>query len=381
MDSLTQIVLGAAIGELVLGKKVGNRAVLWGAVAGTVPDLDVYAGYIFDDLTKNEMHRAFSHSLVFSLIAAPLFAWSVINIPRIFFLIFMALVLGVFGFSAMSATTWAVLAVIYAGVVYLTMRKKPAPPQASQRDWTKMMFWALFTHPLLDAHTSWGTQLLWPLPWKYSWNNIFVADPLYTIPLLIALIAVLTMHRESSRRRLVNGLGLIISSLYMLWTLVAKAIAHRSFKASLVEQGLDYEDISSRPTPLNSILWTANVDQGDAYLLGYYSLFDTQDIHWVKVNKDEHLLGEWRDHPNVERLWHLTAGEFAITKKDGRLIYNDLRFGMMGDLREGGDFVFAYELIPDGDDLIVKLIEPPRPESSEEGQAMMETLWNRIKGN
>ena len=43
MDSLTQIVLGAAVGEAVLGKKVGNRAMLWGAVAGTIPDLDVGA--------------------------------------------------------------------------------------------------------------------------------------------------------------------------------------------------------------------------------------------------------------------------------------------------------------------------------------------------
>ena len=41
MDSLTQIVLGAAVGEATLGRKVGNKALLWGAIAGTIPDLDV----------------------------------------------------------------------------------------------------------------------------------------------------------------------------------------------------------------------------------------------------------------------------------------------------------------------------------------------------
>ena len=54
MDSLTQIVLGAAVGEVMLGRKVGNRAILWGAVAGTIPDLDVYCGYLFDDLSGDD---------------------------------------------------------------------------------------------------------------------------------------------------------------------------------------------------------------------------------------------------------------------------------------------------------------------------------------
>ena len=45
MDSLTQIVLGAAVGEAVLGKKIGNWAIFWGAIAGTVPDLDVFLSY------------------------------------------------------------------------------------------------------------------------------------------------------------------------------------------------------------------------------------------------------------------------------------------------------------------------------------------------
>jgi len=47
MDSLTQIVLGAACGEIALGKKIGNKALLFGAIGGTIPDLDVILGYVF----------------------------------------------------------------------------------------------------------------------------------------------------------------------------------------------------------------------------------------------------------------------------------------------------------------------------------------------
>ncbi len=380
MDSLTQIVLGAVVGEVALGKKVGNRALLWGAVAGTIPDLDVYCGYIFDDLRKNELHRAFSHSLLFSLVCAPIFAWLVVHKQRLFFLTFIAAVLGVFGFGIATTKTWLILSAIFLAFLGLSRFMKPKDTVATTADWTRFMFLCLFTHPLLDAHTSWGTQLLWPLPWKYAWNNIFVADPLYTIPMLLAVIAILFIGRKSPGRRLVNWTGITLSSTYMLFTLMMKGITYQRFNEALVEQGYDYDDMSTRPTPFNCILWTANVDLGDAYLMAYYSVYDTQPIEFIRVEKDEHLLGKWKGHPKVERLWHLSAGEFAITEKNDTLIYNDLRFGMFGEPEEGGEFVFAYQLIPDGEDLIVKEIPPPRPEGEEAG-VLMKELWNRAKGN
>src|SRR5690554_4135784 len=77
MDSLTQIVLGAAVGEAVLGKKVGNKAMLYGAIAGTIPDLDVYASHFTDTVSALAIHRGFTHSIVFSVLFAPIFGWLV----------------------------------------------------------------------------------------------------------------------------------------------------------------------------------------------------------------------------------------------------------------------------------------------------------------
>ena len=68
MDSLTQIVLGAACGEVVLGKKVGNRAMLWGAIGGTIPDLDIILGPFISEVDALAIHRGFSHSIVFSIL-------------------------------------------------------------------------------------------------------------------------------------------------------------------------------------------------------------------------------------------------------------------------------------------------------------------------
>ena len=69
MDSLTQITLGAAVGEVVLGKKVGNRAMLWGAVGGTIPDLDVFSNFFTDEITALAFHRGITHSIFFSVFA------------------------------------------------------------------------------------------------------------------------------------------------------------------------------------------------------------------------------------------------------------------------------------------------------------------------
>ena len=66
MDSLTQIVLGAACGEAVLGKKIGNRALLFGAIGGTIPDLDVFIGSLLygNEIDAMVFHRGIMHSIL-----------------------------------------------------------------------------------------------------------------------------------------------------------------------------------------------------------------------------------------------------------------------------------------------------------------------------
>ena len=85
MDSLTQIVLGAAVGEAVLGKKIGNKAMFYGAIAGTIPDLDVLFSNFTDTVTALEMHRGFTHSLLFSIVFSPIFAFIVSKFEKLIF--------------------------------------------------------------------------------------------------------------------------------------------------------------------------------------------------------------------------------------------------------------------------------------------------------
>ncbi|MBK9515080.1 MAG: metal-dependent hydrolase [Flavobacteriales bacterium] len=380
MDSLTQIVLGAAVGEVVLGRKVGNKAILWGAIAGTIPDLDVLARSLFDPLRANELHRGITHSILFSAAMAPVLAIWLKRHAASLLAVFTLLVALTFVQGAENGVVRGILLVVTAGIIALIFRRKRLADDGTRTEWSWLFWWSLVTHPLLDCHTTWGTQLFWPLPWKLSWNNIFVVDPIYTVPFMICVGTVLFIRRDNARRRWVNWFGIGISSAYMLFTIVCKRIAVGAIASSLDRQHIPYVDFSTRPTPFNSILWSVNVDAGDHYLLGYHSLLDTKpEVEFVRVDKGLQNLGPWADHDKVRRLQVLSDHNFVVRSKNDTIVFNDLRFGQMGEPSPDKPFVFAYLLVPTNGDLRVELI-PPGPPRGEDLGTLLNELWERVKG-
>lgn len=380
MDSLTQIVLGAAVGELVLGRKVGNKAILWGAIAGTIPDLDVLCRTFFDDLRANELHRGVTHSILFSLFMAPVLGHWVRWHRASLLSVFTALVGLVFLFGATTLMAKASIGIVTLVIIGLLLWRTRNADDASAREWSWLFWWSLVTHPLLDCHTTWGTQLFWPLPLKVAYNNIFVVDPAYTAPFLICVVIVLFLKRSDPKRRWINGIGIGISTAYMVLTIVFKMMAHNAIAASLHRQGIAYSSFSTRPTPFNSILWTTNVDCDDHYLLGYHSLLDTKpEVDFVPIPKDLELLGPWVDHENVQRLIRLSDDNYVIQLRNDTLMFCDLRFGQIGTPSPQKAFIYSYKLIPDGRDLRVSIVHPP-PLNGKLFNGLMSELWARVKG-
>lgn len=333
MDSLTQIVLGAAVGETVLGRKVGNKAMVYGAIAGTIPDLDTLAGHFVDTVTALEIHRGFTHSLVFSLAFAPVFGWVVSKVEH------------------RSPATW--------------------------KDWSRLMFWGLFTHPLLDAFTTWGTQLFWPLDLRLDFRAIFVIDPLYTLPFLIFLIMAMRLDRASPKRRRLVWWGLGISSSYLMLCLGLKGLATQRFKAALREQGIAYRQLETKPAPFTNMLWTANVEVADAYLIGEHSFLGSRPIHFDRYPKNHALLGELAAKDRVQRLIAVSRGWYTIDQGTQGLVFNDLRFGVLDKGSTPPNFVFSYQLLEQGGGLEIREVER-RPGEARE---LLRGLWQRILGN
>ncbi|WP_405606212.1 metal-dependent hydrolase [Polaribacter sp. Asnod1-A03] len=332
MDSLTQIVLGAAVGEAVLGKKIGNKAMLYGAIAGTIPDLDVLSSFFSDKVTALEVHRGFTHSILFSVVFAPIFAFLVTKYEK------------------------------YKNI----------------KDWSWLFFWAFITHPILDAQTTWGTQLFWPLDIRLAFKNVFVIDPLYTIPFLFLLILTMRQKKESKKRRFYNSLGLIISSSYLIITLVLKGISYQTFTKELNEQNIVYTEIETKPSPLNTILWTANINTENAFLIGNSSFFDENPIQFSRYPKNHHLLGNLANHEKIKRMIAISKGWYTINKKEGILYFNDLRFGTLSMKSNATNFVFKYKIEIDKNGVPFFIEEP---KDKKEGEELLIELWARIKGN
>jgi len=333
LDSLTQIVLGAAVGNATLGKRIGNKAILYGAIAGTIPDLDVIFGKFTDTITAVEWHRGFSHSILFCVLFSPVFGWLVNKIER-----------------------------------KLNLGWKP---------WAKLFFWGMFTHPLLDAFTTWGTQLFWPIDLSLAFNSIFVVDPLYTLPFLGLTVASMFYKRDSVTRTKLNRLGLIISSAYLLLTVGLKFFVTQKFEKALQEQNINYSQISTRPTPMNTILWNANVETEDSYLIGDYSFFDSQPIQFKTYSKNREASKELLEFPNVKRLIDISKGWFIIEKKNNNWFFNDLRFGVIPKKDSAPAFVFSYLL----EQVDGKIRATETPKTSQDAKFVLATLWKRILGN
>ena len=167
MDSLSQIALGAAVTVAVMHRRTAVwKAAAWGAVAGTLPDLDVLVDH-GDPILDMVLHRAETHAL---------FWLTLFSLP------FAALVARLQG-------GWA-----------------------QWRAWWLALWLALVTHPLLDGMTVYGTQLLLPFTDQaYGVGSVFIIDPLYTLPLLLGTGWALTKPGGTSGLR-ANVAGLVLST-------------------------------------------------------------------------------------------------------------------------------------------------------------------------
>lgn len=349
MDSFTQIVLGSSVAALVVPPRHRRPAILAGAVLGTLPDLDVVWFKLFgsDVVTEVTWHRGPSHSL---------------------------LMLTVFGL-----------------LLWLLLKPCSHLVRESPLRWLLAIWLALLTHPLLDAFTVYGTQLLWPMKTPpVMWATIFVIDPLYTLPLLVGVIAAWCFSprkassqmtepaRDSAARNWLIA-GLLISSLYLAWSVAAKLLVDRAASQSLAALNLQNAPRFSTPLPFNTLVWRVIVMVPDGYWLGDRSLVADRGLMQFTFHaSDSQALAQLSSVPQLKRLLWFTHGFVAVRTQhddDGRLqlILADLRMGLEPD------YFFRYEIADrneHGDWVAVPEITQ-MPESGDNAK-MLSWIWRRI---
>ena len=339
MDSLTQIVLGAACGEAVLGRKIGNKALLFGAIAGTIPDLDVFVGSLLygNEIDAMLFHRGFMHSIFFAFIAAFALGWIVHRL-------------------------------------YNNGRRKGT---ATQKEWMLLLFWSLFTHPILDCFTPYGTQLFAPISnYRVAFNNIAVADPLYTVPFLICMMVLMFYNRQHDKRRFWLKLGIGVSSTYLLLTVINKLYIDRVFKSSLKAEGFVYTRFSTQPSILNNVLWYGIAETEDDYHVAFYSLLDVsnQFSEWKVLPKTRDLDPD--SVKDLKRLAWFSNGYYSVERLNTEnYLYKDLRYPLV-KTKNGYKPVFNLKLYKSDNRLDMKPFAP----EMDDFKFTMNELWIRLKG-
>lgn len=342
VDSLTQATLGAAIGELVLGKKLGNRAIVWGAVFGTLPDLDVLMNPLFDTAGKLWWHRGPSHSLVVMTAASLLLARPL-------------------------ARLW--------------QSDRVGSIRAA---WFVFLVWS--THVLIDCFTSYGTLVLWPFNGaRVAFNNLSIIDPLFTLPMLFALmwIAFLRQPKQLPKRRRINLWGMGLASIYVGLSFGAKAIASHGFEQDLERRKAVCERRIESPTLFNILLWRSVAEFPDEFWVGYRSLLDNPSgaVRWTVYPKGHDSAAGVEAKRELAIVEHFSSGWWIARPHAKGLWIGDLRFSEMRtwETRDGmvdHRLPFAWDLLTRRED------ERLRPKVRRRGEVgeMLKRLGQRAIG-
>jgi len=343
MDSLTQIVLGAACGEAALGKKIGNKALLFGAIGGTIPDLDVFVGRLLytNEIDTMLFHRGFMHSFMFSI-------------------------LGAFGFG------WLVFK------LYDWGKRKHS---TTQRDWVWLFFLALLTHPILDAFTGYGTQLFAPfLNYRIALNNIAVVDVFYTLPFLVCVIAVMCYNRKNPKRKRWLKRGLVISSVYLMLTMANKLYVNSVFKSSIEAEGFQYTRFQTQPSLFANFLWYGTVETDDSYYLAYFSNFDSEQriVAWQRIEKQHDKVPLDTDIKSLAWFSNQYFNIYDTEDGDG-FVYTDLRYPSLRP-NDPKSSVFSFKIFRDGDRWNMKPFETPIDNENKSIYEVFAPMFERMKG-
>jgi inner membrane protein len=331
MDSLTQAVLGGVVGYAVLGNKVGRKAALYGAILGTLPDLDVFLPYS-GEVEAFTYHRGFSHSILVHLLISPFIVWLIIKCHQ-------------------------------ATAIY-------------KKRWFWLVFLCLSTHGILDSFTVYGTQLLWPITeYPFAVSNLFIIDPMYTLFLLLAFIVVfLPSIKVSIRPRTVskiNYFALAISSLYICWSLAAKFYIDQKVETALNDRQIKAHHYLSTPAPFSTLLWRVLVMSDDQYYEGYVSVFDSaSDVSLDAYHWSDSLLTNIKDEWDVQRLQWFTKGFYSVKQEEQNIILSDLRMGVECS------YVFNFIVGEQTSTGIVK--RQVQKVSNRPDLSMFDSIWDRI---
>ena len=293
MDPLTHGLLGASIGQALCGRALGRRALVWGAVLGMAPDLDILARPL-GPLAEWTWHRGPTHGLWVGPVVGPLLG-------------------------------------------YALWRRKGGELRA----WVALAVASILSHPLLDLCTTYGTQLLAPFSRRrFALDAIAIIDPAYSLVLAAALVAGLGAGLATAGARRAGWTALTLSSLYLGLGLWVNGRAEAIARAQLASEGVEVSSLAAYPTLLQLPFRRIVARSGDEVRVGWLSVLRPRPIEWESFTQARGPLVEAaRNSPEARFFEYFAMGQATPSVEDasggGVVDFDDLRFGLPGHPREG----------------------------------------------
>ena len=337
IDSLTHIAAGAIIGDVLLGKKLGKRAMLLGALAQSIPDLDFLASFWSNASTYMLAHRGFTHSILF-----------------------------------------AVLTTVGFGLLAEHYHKQH---RVGYQKWILFFGTQMAVHLFIDVFNAYGMGLWEPFSHaRISLDALFVVDPFFSIGLGISCIVLLVLKPRIQRRIFWQSFGLLLPSLYLVYCVYNKFKIDRAVKQALISENIRAESYFTTPAPLNNWLWYTVAKSEGGFYVGYRSVFDrTEKIDFTFFPQGNYLLGPVSDKEELQHLVRFSRGYYTVEKWNDTIVFNDLRFGQVaGWYDPRGKFVFHYYLGQKSND---NKLAVQRGRFSKWNATTIKSLVNRIEGN
>lgn len=339
MDSITQASLGAAVGHLCWNKEIGAKALVAGAVIGTIPDLDILAYPVLDQVQRLYWHRGESHSIFFVLLGG----------------LATGLLVQRYCFSKKLSLQKAFLGAL---LIYAT-------------------------HILIDLFTIYGTQLFAPVSRTgFGYGNFFIIDPLFTLALVLGITGAAVLKEEWGRK--LNIAGLAIAFLYTIWSFSIQSVAHAKFSKSIATLDVEITRQMTTAAPFTTFLWRHLAETPDGFLMAYWSVFDApeKDIGFHYIPKNANIIEPVRDGRTFQAVEWFSKGWWCVIKSDehsAKVV--DLRFTEIPAATRGSHvywnwpFAWKFNLDPK-DEITLKAVVP----DVQEPMKILHFLAQRISG-
>jgi inner membrane protein len=335
LDTLTHIVLGACIGEATGGKVLGRKAMIGGALAQSIPDIDFLAYFWVGQTDNLLVHRGFTHSIIFGILVTIILSAAT---RRIFH---------------KRRFTW--------------------------RQGSMLFGLNIFCHLFIDAFNAYGVG--WFEPWshvRFSFHVLFVADPFFSIWPFLGMVGVLVYYNRLQLRRWAWKIGLGMSILYMIYAVYNKVTVEWAVKKELKKLGMAFQSYYATPAPFNSWLWFVIIRDEKGYYTAFRSVFDNKPMKLDYSAKNEKFLNEVKDRDAVKDLVRFSMDDYTVEKKGDTIQFNILRFGKIaGWYDPDAKFCFYYYFDkPGSNDFLVQ-----RGRFQNWNRTTLRVFFRRIGGN